>query len=250
MFTPKELPWGPVAVVFLTVLIYFASQIVSGVLVSLYPFLRGWSGAATQAWLTNSVIAQFFLILLVEAFTVGAVLFLLRMRQMKPKDIGLKKPRRVDVVYALAGFGIYFLIYAALFIAIRFLFPQINLEQKQELGFQTGEQGFHLVLIFISLVILPPIAEEIVCRGFLYTGLRSKLAFLPSAVITSVLFALAHLQFGSGAPLLWTAAIDTFVLSVVLVYLRERTGSLAAPMMLHMLKNFLAFALIFIFMMN
>jgi len=51
---------------------------------------------------------------------------------------------------------------------------------------------------------------------------------------------------GSGEPLLWIAALDTFILSFVLIYLKEKTGSLWPPIGLHMLKNSLAFISIFI----
>jgi membrane protease YdiL (CAAX protease family) len=40
---------------------------------------------------------------------------------------------------------------------------------------------------------------------------------------------------------MWAAAFDTFILSVVLVYLREKTGALYAGMLVHMLNNLLAF---------
>jgi len=60
-------------------------------------------------------------------------------------------------------------------------------------------------------------------------------------MVTSLVFGLAHLEFGSGGPLVWAAAIDTFLLSIILVYLRERTGALYAGILLHMLNNFIAF---------
>jgi membrane protease YdiL (CAAX protease family) len=61
-----------------------------------------------------------------------------------------------------------------------------------------------------------------------------------------LLFAAAHLQWGSGAPLLWVAAIDTFVLSMVLSTLREKTGSLWSAIGLHAIKNGVAFTLLFV----
>ena len=84
-------------------------------------------------------------------------------------------------------------------------------------------------------------------RGFLYTGLRRRMKPLLSAFIASLVFALAHLQLGSGAPPLYVAAIDTFVLSLILIALRERTGSLWSGIIVHALKNGFAFAAIFIF---
>jgi membrane protease YdiL (CAAX protease family) len=141
---------------------------------------------------------------------------------------------------------LYYISYLVIVSVAGALVPALNVDQAQELGFNpigTGE----LILTFISLVILPPIVEETLMRGFLYTSLKKRLTKVNAALITSVIFAAAHLQFGSGAPLLWVAAIDTFVLSLFLVYLREKTGSLWASMTLHALKNGVAFASLFIF---
>ena len=246
----EKKPWGPVWSVVLTVVVYFAAQLVGGVLVWLWPMVRGWSETRTQAWFNDSVFAQFFLILTIEALVILGVYFLLSFRKLKLSYIGLIKPKWVDVLWSVAGFGIYFIAYIVLFIIVKLLFPQIDLEQKQQLGFETTQQGINLLVVFASLVILPPIAEEILVRGFLYTGLRTKLTLWPAAIIASVLFAIAHLQFGSGAPLLWAAAIDTFVLSMVLVYIREQRKSLAAPIMIHVMKNGFAFVLLFVIGVN
>jgi membrane protease YdiL (CAAX protease family) len=62
--------------------------------------------------------------------------------------------------------------------------------------------------------------------------------------MTSFIFGAAHLELGSGSPLVWGAAIDTFLLSVVLVYLREKTGALYAGMLVHMLNNLIAFLVV------
>jgi membrane protease YdiL (CAAX protease family) len=124
------------------------------------------------------------------------------------------------------------------------LVPSLNLEQKQELGFDMATTGKNLLPIFVSLVILPPVVEEIVTRGFLYTNLRSRVAIVPAAIITSILFAAAHLGEASDG-LLWVAAIDTFVLSMVMCHLREKTGSLWPSMGVHFIKNGLAFFVLF-----
>ena len=71
--------------------------------------------------------------------------------------------------------------------------------------------------------------------------------FVPAAIITSLMFAVGHLQFGSGAPLLWVAALDTFVLSLVLCYIREKTDSLWPGIFIHAIKNALAFSVLFLF---
>jgi hypothetical protein len=83
-------------------------------------------------------------------------------------------------------------------------------------------------------------------RGFLFSSLKRGMTVVVAAIVTSSIFAIAHLQFGSDAPLLWLAAIDTFVLSLVLCYLRQKTGSLWPCIGLHMIKNGLAFTVLFL----
>jgi membrane protease YdiL (CAAX protease family) len=94
--------------------------------------------------------------------------------------------------------------------------------------------------------VLPPLAEEIMVRGFIYTSFRKTMRIVPAAIITSLLFASAHLPEGGAAGPLYIAAIDTFVLSMVLIYLREKTGSLWASISLHAMKNGIAFAALFL----
>ena len=61
-----------------------------------------------------------------------------------------------------------------------------------------------------------------------------------------MLFAVAHLPEGGSDGPLYIAAIDTFVLSLFLVGLRERTRGIWAGMVLHASKNFIAFYYLFI----
>jgi membrane protease YdiL (CAAX protease family) len=103
-----------------------------------------------------------------------------------------------------------------------------------------------LTLTFVSLVILPPITEEILVRGFLYSSLKKALPLIWAALLTSAMFAIAHLPEGGASGPLYIAALDTFVLSLVLIYLREKTGGLWASITLHAIKNGVAFAALFI----
>jgi len=228
-----------------TIAIFFISQLAATLIILIYPALKHWSSAQSQAWLTNSTVAQFLLVLMLEALAVYMVLQLLKWRHVPAKVIGLVRPKLMDLPYALAGFAVYFPAFIGVYSLAQLLLPNINYDQKQQLGFDNATAPHQLILVFISLVILPPIAEEIMVRGLLFTGLRTRLKWLPTAVITSILFAAAHLEFGSGAPLLWTAAMDTFILSLVLCYLREHTRSLIPGMLLHALKNGVAFVVLY-----
>jgi membrane protease YdiL (CAAX protease family) len=152
----------------------------------------------------------------------------------------------VAQMYAFCGFAAYFAGYVLLLGLVSHIFPGINVDQKQQLGFENPATDTSLLLTFVSLVVLPPLVEETVFRGFVYSGLKTKLKPIVAALATSALFAMAHLEFGSGKPLLWVAGIDTFTLSLVLCYLREKTDSLWPGILLHALKNSIAFVSLFL----
>jgi membrane protease YdiL (CAAX protease family) len=236
-----SVPWSPWVAVLYAVLVYFAAQLIGELLVYLYPVFHGWSVRRADAWLSSSVLAQFWFVLFSEALTFGAIWWFIRRRKSTLQAIGWKRLRWTDPVMTLTGFAVYFVGYITVLTVVTHLLPGLNVNQKQELGFDNIAGNTNLLLTFLSLVVLPPIAEETVFRGFVYTGIRNKIKPISAALLTSLLFAVAHLQFGSGRPLLWVAGLDTFILSLVLCYLREKTGSLWPGVLLHGLKNSIAF---------
>lgn len=243
-----RLPWSAFTAVIFVLALYVVTQIVAGLLISIYPALQHWSGDRTNDWLTHSVPAQFFYMVTVEALTLGGLWWFLRRYKSSLRALKLRwRPRLVDPLLALLGFAAYFVAYVVLVAVMSHFVPSLNIDQPQEIGFASATGFIALSLTFISLVILPPVVEEILMRGFLFGSLRRKLPFVSAMIITSLIFAAGHLSGGAeGAPLLWIAFIDTFVLSLVLCYLREKTGRLWAPIGLHMIKNGIAFVSLFL----
>lgn len=237
--------YSPLAAILITVGIYLLAQLLGGVIIFIIPSLLHRSLNSTSSLLSNNAWAQFILIATVETITMLLVYKFLKSRKISWSDIGFNKPKLMHGLLAILGFVAYFVMYIIVLIVVSKFIPGLNLEQKQELGFNNTARGHDLWFIFASLVILPPLVEEIVMRGFLFTNLRIKLSFLKSAVIVSILFAAAHLGEGGSGGLLWVAAIDTFVLSLVLCYLREKTKSLWPSIGVHLIKNGLAFILLF-----
>lgn len=238
--------WSPLESVGVTLFIYFAGQLIGGLLVYLPLMALGWNEKRITGWLTANTLGQFLGVAAIEGISVWLLITFLRRRESKLSVIGFSgKPRVSDLGRAVAGYAVYFVLYLLVIWIAKTFVPSLNLDQKQDIGFDHVAR-IQLPLVFISLVVLPPIVEELLMRGFLYTSLRNKWPKIYAAIGTSVLFAVAHLQAGSSTPLLWVAALDTFVLSLVLVYLRERTGKLWAPMMLHAIKNCVAFTALFL----
>ncbi len=233
-------PWQTVAI---TLLVYFLAQILAGLVIYAIPSIRHWSQASQDIWIQNPWVT-FSFIFLAEAFTLTILYKFMKARQVTFKSLGLNRPIGAFLAYALGAYVLYFVIYLVSLALAKALLPGLDVDQKQELGFN-DVTGIQLVPVFISLVILPPITEEIVVRGFLFKGLRTKLVFLPAAILTSLIFAAAHLGEGGSGGLLWVAGIDTFVLSIVLCFLREKTGSLWPGIGVHMIKNGIAFIVLY-----
>ncbi|HSX46485.1 MAG TPA: CPBP family intramembrane glutamic endopeptidase [Patescibacteria group bacterium] len=243
---PTPRLYSPAASILITVFVYFAAQIIAGLGIALVPAVRHQAAGQVENLINNNVWATFGYILVTETLTLWMIHAFIKRRHITFRTLGLNKFQLKYLGYALTGFVVYFALYIVGLAIVKQLAPGLNLEQKQELGFNTSTTGgASLWPVFISLVILPPLTEEIVVRGFLFGGLRTKLNFANAAVIASALFAAAHLGEGGSAGPLWIAAVDTFILSLVLCYLREKTRSLWPSIGVHMIKNGLAFMVLF-----
>jgi len=243
---PGAITWGPLASILVVVVSYLAAQLVGGLAIALWPHLQGWSTARADAWVNNSVGAQFFYVLIAEGLTVGVLYWFVHRKHASFRSVGLTRPRIEDLAYTSMGIAAYLVLYVVAVSAVSAVF-NLNTTQQQDVGFQTASGAFALTLTFLSLVILPPLVEEIMFRGVLFSGLkRSRLGVVGAALLTSLLFAAPHLLESSGSGLLWIAGIDTFVLSLVLCYLRQKTGRLWAGIGVHALKNCIAFVSVFV----
>jgi len=246
---PKEddnlsIPWNPWLGLIFVLLVFVGSEILGSLLVSLYPLSRHWSSQQATDWL-NTVPAEFVFIVLAEAAVVISIYLFTRRYKQGFKLIGLRRPRWSDPLFGVAAVLPYFVLYLLTVGVVSSLVHSLNVNQQQQLGFNNVTGGGQLLMTFISLVILPPIAEEIMVRGFLYSSLKKALPTIWAVLLTSALFAAAHLPEGGSSGPLWIAALDTFVLSLVLIYLREKTGGLYASMTLHAIKNGVAFTALF-----
>jgi membrane protease YdiL (CAAX protease family) len=238
--------WSPWLGVLFVVIVFYTSQILAGLAVSIYPWMQHWTASQTTDWLKGSVGAQFIYIALAETLAIAALWRFLKLYRSNFSAIGLVRPRWRDVGFGLAAVPVYYVIYLLTVGLVSHFVSSFDAEQAQEIGFDSVSGTLPFILTFVSLVIIPPLAEEIMVRGFLYSSLKKAMRLLPAALLTSVIFAAAHLPEGGAAGPLYVAALDTFVLSLVLIYLREKTGSLWASITLHAFKNGVAFFALFV----
>lgn len=190
----------------------------------------------------NPAILQTIFAALVYVLTLAVVLgvpWWVRKSRTDQKEIGLTRlPSWLDIGLAPAGFVIYLIVTAALTAVATSLIPGFDAAQTQETGFANLAYRYEYIMAFVTLVVLAPMAEEILFRGYLFGKLRKYIPAWAAILLTSALFGLVHGQ--------WNVGIDVFALSLVLCTLREITGSIWAGILLHMMKNALAFYLLFI----
>lgn len=90
-------------------------------------------------------------------------------------------------------------------------------------------------LLFMAMaVIVAPLVEETLFRGYLYPLFARSFGIVPGIVITGVLFGLMH-----GAQLGWTwSLVSTLVLvGIIFTTVRARTGSVFASYLMHLGYN-------------
>lgn len=239
--------WNPWVGLAYAITLFVGSQIIGGLLLALgYIVLTQRSPKEAVSAINDSIEGRFLLVLFIEAIVVGGVFLFIKSRKSSLASIGLNKPKWSDLGYGLIAAPAYYFVYGITLAITTHFLAGLNVNQEQDTGFGGAIGTLPLVLTFISLVILPPIAEEILVRGFIYSNFKKAVRPVLAVLFTSALFASAHLFGGVNGSAIWVAVIDTFVLSLFLIYLREKTGSLWASMLLHAIKNGVAFLFLFI----
>lgn len=208
-------------------------------------------GIAIELLMAGGIISQEFIGTAVFNATFAAVVYTLtlvivigapykwRGLRTTKEELGLTRPPNwSDILLAPASFVVYTVFAAVLMYAAMRLFPGFDAEQAQNVGFDNISSYYEYVLAFITLVVIAPVAEEVLMRGYLYGKLRKFIPIAAATIITSLLFSLMHFQ--------WNVALNVLPLGIVLVALREHTGSIWAGILLHMLKNGIAFYLLFV----
>lgn len=185
--------------------------------------------------------------------TIALVIWLprrLRGQVTTRQELGISdRPTWLDVLLTPVGTVLYFGATVLTVSIVHALLP-IDIQQPQQLPFSqemlTGTWQY--ILAFLTMVVLAPLGEEVLFRGYLYGKLRARFRLLPTIIATSLTFGLAHLWVGGSlANLQWLVAIDTAMLSVFLCLAREKTGAIWTSVGMHMLKNGLAFCLLFVY---
>jgi membrane protease YdiL (CAAX protease family) len=91
--------------------------------------------------------------------------------------------------------------------------------------------------LLFALLVLAPLAEEVLFRGFLYKGLAASRAGAAVAIVVSAIgWALLHIQYD------WYGIVCIVAAGLYLGFVRYKTGSVPVTMLLHAIGNAVATA--------
>jgi CAAX protease family protein len=230
-------PWGRWATLGLSLIALFGGQ---GVALAT---LVGWYGLSLTHW--SDLLVDGLLVTL-SVYIATAVQTALLVLMARPTGagaasyLGLTLPRKRDVII---GVVIVTIVGAVLDGASRLLGFNPVTQFQADIYRSARIEGW-LPWLWLAIVVVGPIGEETLFRGFLFRGWhRSSRDAWVAIIVTSLLWALSHAQYN-----LYLIG-QVFLLGLLLGWFRLKSGSTTLTMLLHgllnleaMLETFVAFS--------
>lgn len=159
-------------------------------------------------------------------------LFFLIRRRKFTQEVELVKTRWTNLAAAVVyGFGMCFSISFVTGILVEIL-PISQATIDAHLAASALTESDYTLTGILSTVVIAPIAEEVFLRGLAYTRLRRAMPPILAAVLSSLAFGLLH------GDIIWF--MSAFGGGLAMAWIFQRTGSLWAPILVHMTNNALA----------
>jgi uncharacterized protein len=127
--------------------------------------------------------------------------------------------------------GYYWAIGVTIFAILNTFLSNVADVNSDIVAYDAARSNGALPLLLVSTVIWEPVFEELVLRGFIFRGWSQRLGPVATIVLTSALFALIHLQYS------WQGISFLVSFGLVVGWVRWRTGSIVAPLLLHLTVN-------------
>lgn len=227
-----QVPWGAVDVA-IFIGAWIGLQIVIMLLLTSLSSVVPWIGSF-MGLIRNGDVNSIFIFNLVDAaIGFGVIGLFLRRYRVGLPTLGFRRVGLLKTIGYLLVIMVFFVVASnALLELVKVLVPGFNPNQAQDNEF-IGAAGSHHSLAFVALVILPPILEETIFRGFIFPALSKRIGVAGGAVASSLIFGIFH----------WQANITiyTFLLGLLLCFMYVRLRSIVPGIFLHMINNYLAF---------
>ena len=165
---------------------------------------------------------------------VGLLLYLFQVRGLNPAELfGLEHLHWRSMIRVVAVFTVIILISVNLISSLSVswlqdVWPNLEPQETVKAFKESSSMGFKF-LVVIAAVVIAPLAEETLFRGFVYGVLKRYTDAPFAALSSSMMFAIIHMHVGSLLPLC--------MLAVLFCLAYEITGCLLVPMLLHAIFN-------------
>ncbi len=232
---PRRLP---LSWLFLPWLGFLLAQLVIGTIAAIG---QGDPHQIVLSWGVFPDFAMFAIVLYVGGNCIAVVIlhFLLRSRGLRWSSVGLRGSLNWGGV-GLAALAV--LLASILYLGVEALTGALGIPMYWYEGARSFAQFTTVrdtVLVVAFAVLLGPVVEELIFRGYVLTallerGLRSRSALLFSALI----FTSVHVFYGPGV------LAFIFLWAFIPAVLYQRTGRLHSAILFHVVNNFIAFVLV------
>ena len=233
--TPSLPPWGFVGTVLWGVLgfvAWFVAQTVVVVALIAWQHATEPGSVDLQKMMTDALTLAAVTIVASPAW-IGIAAIAARWKRWEVADyMALVLPRRRELLFAIGCLAAVLVTFDLVTYALgREVIPRFMID-----AYESATTPVAVVLLFVAIVIVAPICEEIAFRGFLFRGLADSFVGVAGAIVlTAAGWALMHVQYD------WFVISQIFLLGVLFGWLRWATGSTLLTIILHMIANFSAF---------
>jgi uncharacterized protein len=220
---PPDPPWGPASTVAWTLTAILLSLVVA---TAFYSIWAG-DGPRSSTSLSDGVALSFGTFISVPV-QLGVVIFAAQLRRWPPAVyLGLVPPRRAEMIIAVACLVVLGVAFdGVLYLTGREVVPAFQVE-----AWRTAADAGWLLWLLLAIVIVAPIGEEVLFRGFLYRGLAKPGWEVHAIGGIAVAWALLHIQYD------WLGMAQIFLLGLALGWFRWASGSTLLTIGMHMLIN-------------
>lgn len=173
----------------------------------------------------------------------GVTMLFLRIRHVPWRPlVGSARPLGRNLAIG-SGLGFLAIVASTLIVSLLVALTGSDAALEQVLTGGLMETPLELALAVMAAVVLAPVAEELLFRGLLHRSLRRRSRIVPATAVSSVLFAVVHVDVAFSQPL---ALVGLTLVGVILAIAYERTGSLLVPIMIHAVHNAVTIAAVVI----
>ncbi len=227
---PPAIPQGKVPVWF-----YWNVDLLPVGLIAVFYFAQGaLSASMSHEPEATKITANVLLINMGVQFFWVAIATIVVFRRVRPVEwLGLKWKEWPWVMFIgpATVFGMWCVFAFLYLVGYEQLLESLGVKKVQDMVemFHKTEDQNVLILMVVMAVIVAPVCEEVVFRGYLYPVLKKFSGMWIGLLVSALIFSAAHGSF--------VALLPLFIFGVVLAFLYECTGSIWAPIAAHLLFN-------------